>query len=400
MKYVLNFVFLSLLGLAVPLSAEEIVIDFADPMFARLDAEGKRLLSEYAKAYPKIKAFYGNLRMDASAKTARFPTEESLESLRTALKAEGLSEEEIEDVVKQSMQADQQFELRYRFADKYSRIDKIVNHPITPSMRKRMPAERAKDDVASEIGITLLTPEKGYQLSKNSPQKPYFSLNAKKDLKNADAAEGLLVTLMYFDVAPFASSHTLLEDVVLRCPPLIAGKPYVVEYVRTTEMAGEQVVELRVGRTDLANGFRKITLDKNWCMKEIYSRAAISHPTGVEEIRWTRESCDYKGEVDGVSLLKTYRRSEGNYNKNTEQEIVSRKMEFEITNLVPGPVDLAEFDVKQFLPPDTTIGEIVPAKMSTVRIASLVTGLILVFLGFYLNFRNKKRMRNFSTKEK
>jgi hypothetical protein len=46
-------------------------IDFANPMYSKLDEEEKKILTEYAMAYPQIKLFYQNIRLDASCQYYR-----------------------------------------------------------------------------------------------------------------------------------------------------------------------------------------------------------------------------------------------------------------------------------------------------------------------------------------
>jgi hypothetical protein len=386
-------VFFSMLFFGITLqviTADEIVVDFADPMFARLDAEGKRLLSEYARTYPKIKSFYENIRMDVNVGNASNPSENDLEFLRSNLRSKGLNEDEIEDVVARSKQMERQYEIRYRLSEKYARIDTKVYHPVVASARIDLPSGGLPRGFVSETGITLFTPTMGYQLSKNDPSKQYFALNAKRDVTKPNV-EDLATAVMYFDVAPFSSDYLPLENIIFQCPPLIKGKPYVVEYVRQREIDSEPVVEIRVARTDFTDVFREIKLDKNsWVVLDVYSRVEVPHSSGKNEIRWDRSVCTYDGAVDGVPLLKTYQRVFGNYNKDTQAESIAGQMQCEVTKIVPGPVDLSEFDVAQFLPPDVKIGEVMPAQLSSARIATIVIGIILVIFGIYLKLQKTK----------
>jgi hypothetical protein len=199
---------------------------------------------------------------------------------------------------------------------------------------------------------------------------------------------------MYFDTAPFSlgtSGAVPLEKILFQRQ---IPKPHGLQYVRQRESKGEQVVEIGWSWSAEPDVFREIRLDRaSWGIKESYWRAVATSPSDPawREIRWYREACTYNGRVDGVPLLKTYQRSEGTYDKNTQKEEVLRQMLCEITNLIPGPPDLSEFDVAQFLPPDVKIGEITPVSFTPARIAAIVIGVILLLLGIYMHIRNSMR---------
>ena len=239
--------FVLLFGVTTSVSTEEIVIDFTHPKFEQLDAEGKKLLSEYAKVYPKIKDFYENIRMDATVKRTHNSSEESLRSLRSRLESQGLSETEIGDVITRSRQSEKQYEVRYRRSDAYCRVDEKVPHPVTLSVRAKLPPEFSQQDFVQEAIVSLFTPTMEYQLSKNDPRKQYFSLSAKRDIRKPDV-KGIAIEVMYFDRAPFsASGGTSLGELLFQCPPLVEGVPYsVIEYIRQNEVGGEQIVEIRL----------------------------------------------------------------------------------------------------------------------------------------------------------
>jgi hypothetical protein len=360
-------------------------------MFARLDAEERRLLSEYARAYPKIRSFYENVRMDVRVGRTNFPSEESLGALRSDLRSQGLHDNEVEDVIGRSIQMEQQYELRYRLRDGYVRIDTKVGQHVVATHDGR-PSEPPKRVFVEEVGVTLCTPTMGYQLSKNDPSKQFFSLNAKRN------PESFPVPVLYFDNAPFSSNGRSLGAFVFRCPPAIQGKPYVVEYVRQREIDGEQVVEIRVARTDYTDIFREITLYKDsWVVKEVYHRTGEILPNGeIRGIGWDRDVCTYNGVADGMPFLNTYQRSAGYYDKDTREEITTQQMFAEVTYLAHGPPDLPEFDVAQFLPPEVDFGTVAPAVtpeggLSAVRIAAIVIGVILMILGIYMKIRGLKK---------
>lgn len=380
MVRLLFFLFVLFLGITFFVVAEEIVIDFTDPMFVQLDEEGKRLLSEYAKAYPKIKDFYKDIRIDANVENTAYLPEEGLQSMRLALGSAGFGEDEIKVQIERAGQTKRQYELRYRQSEGYARVDTKTDIPVPSSSRALVGS-----DFVREFDVTLSTPTMGYELSKNDPSKQFFSLNTKHNLGKAGAGDFGL-PMMYFDTAPFSSNGTPLDGMVFRCPPSNKGKPYILEYVRQQEIDGAWIVEMRMSRNDLPNTFRKVQLDRNsWVIKSV----EMSYRTGVgsENIHWSREMCTYDGTVDGIHLLKTYQRSFGGYDANAQGEKIVQQMHVDVTNIVPGSVDISEFDVAQFLPPDTKIGEITPVRLSTARIAAIIIGVILVILGIYLRMK-------------
>jgi hypothetical protein len=80
--------------------------------------------------------------------------------------------------------------------------------------------------------------------------------------------------------------------------------------------------------------------------------------------------------------------SEGTFEQETQEETMFQQTRAVITNLIPGPPDLSEFDVSQFLPPGVKIGEFIePTRFTTARIVAIVIGIILVILGIYLRLR-------------
>jgi len=396
----LLFFFVLFFGVTFYVAAEEIVIDFAHPKFAKLDAEGKKLLSEYARVYPKIKNSYENIRIDVTIKVIDNLSEQSLQVLRLIGERQGLNAIELKELIERSAQSETQYEIRHRLSDKYTRVDKKVNHPVTPSIRDKLPSELSQQDFIQEAEVALFTPTMGYQLSKNDPRQQYFSLNVKRDIRKPNA-EDIAIAVMYFDTAPFSSDNVSLEEILFQSPPLVAGKPYpIVEYVWQKEIEGKQIVEIKLvssryhdSNPDDIAGIIRLYMD-SWVIEETYNKTQIVSPGKYYgKIGWIRTSCTYDGIVDGVPLLKTYQRSVGDYDKDTQEEKLTRQMLCEVTNLVPGPPDLSEFDVAQFLPPGVRIGEVTPAGLSTVRIVAIVIGILLVIFGIYMKIRIALRER-------
>ena len=392
--------FVLFFGVTFYVAAGEVVVNFADPVFVHLDIEGKGLLSEYVKVYPKIKDFYRDLRIDVDVIEEHYPSEASLRVARAGLEKASLSQDRIEEQINQwrsaPVRTERQYEVRYR-ADGYTRVDKQMNRseamvflvaPSKGSLPQKIP------DLIPTIYVTLLTPTMGYALSKDgSPSRQYFSLNAKRDLNNPKAND-IELPLMYFDSAPFCVNRTPLEEVVFQRPPSIKGVPYVVNYVRQKEIDGEQIVEIKTSPVNLPDVFGEIWIDRHsWGVKQTHVRSKVISPgDSFGEIRWNRETCTYDGMVDGVPLLKTYQRSFGTYDPETQEETMSWKYSFKVTKIVPGPPDLSEFDVAQFLPPGVKIGKDIGfSRFTAFRIACIVIGVIIIIWGIYLRIRNARK---------
>ena len=392
----LLFLFVFFLGVTFYVAAEEVAINFSDPMFAQLDVEGKDLLAEYAKNYPKIKSFYENMRMDVDVRKTIYPSEKSLESLVLILQSEGLGEDEINVMLKRSSQTDMRYEVRHRQPDGYGRVDMIINQFMTDYVRSKLPSGSSlhnfsDGDVVQNFVITLLTPTTGYQLSKNDSSKQHFSLNARRSLTNS-AVDDIGLPIVYFDTAPYSSNGMPLEEIVFQSPPLIKEKPYIVNYVRQKELDGRKIVEIKTSRADLTDSFRRITLDrKSWGVLEVYARSGLTLSSGEREINWTHEMCTYVENADDVPVLKTYQRSFGKYDKDFQNDRIIERIECKITQVIPGPPDLSEFDVAQFLQPGINIGEITRAQLTPGRIAAIAFGIILIILGIYLKVRSMRK---------
>lgn len=378
-------------------AAEEATVNFSDPMFARLDADGERLLLEYAEAYPKIKGFYENLRMDADTVELYNPSEEELQARKLSLEESKVDKSRIEEKINQwrsgAVRTERQYSVRHR-ADGYARVDFQMNHSDGEVTISPWPLPESLVHIPT-VRMTLCTPVMNYELSKSgNPSKTYFTLNAKRSTKSPHA-DDIGIPLVYFDHAPFCKDGVPLEEVFFQNQPLVGGKSQsVVEYVRQEEVDGTQVVKIRRSLSDpkFIHVFGEIELYKDsWGIKETYSRyQVISQDGHLGEIRWAREKCTYDSVVDGVPLLKTYHRSFGTYDPKIQKETLQQQTQYEITNLISGPPDLSEFDVAQFLPPNTKVGEVTLTSLSFVRIAAVVIGIILIVFGIYMKIKNSK----------
>jgi hypothetical protein len=126
-----------------------------------------------------------------------------------------------------------------------------------------------------------------------------------------------------------------------------------------------------------------ITLSQQtWGVVKTYFESEI--PSG--EKYWKATCCYYEDTKDDIPLLRGYHIDFGYFGDNGEMLVVKRD-EYEVTQLIPGPPDLSEFDVYQFLQPGVKIGEITTASFTPARIAAIVIGVILVVIGLYLRLR-------------
>ena len=117
---------------------------------------------------------------------------------------------------------------------------------------------------------------------------------------------------------------------------------------------------------------------KSWVIKDILEQG---YTVGGKKF-WKRYQCAYEGEFEGMPLLSSYQRDLGIYdNDEFLTERLLYRVRYEVTQIIPGPPDLSEFDVAQFLPPGVRVGEIAKAQLSPARIIAIVIGVVLIILG-------------------
>jgi len=342
-------------------------IDFDNPIFSRLDEGGKNVLSEYAKVYPKIKKFYGNIRMDVTEKMYRFTADKEMSRYIPLNSPPILEREEL-------------FEVRYNTRDGdtrdggFARVDSQIKFLQEAIFSQKYPRQ-----------INLVTPEAGYVLSKRNSRNPFYSLVTKRDQDKFMRTIG--VKVLEFDTAPFSVGPMQMENLFFK-PPFFAKDNYFVISARYLEDQNEQFVELvsridNPDRPDWPNVWIVRLCREKWVVKDAFYRG------------WTRGGpyCHryqyvYDGEFEGIPLLASYQRNCANYDTDESQtEELIQQIRWEVTKLIPGPPDLSEFDVVQFLPPGAKIGEITSGGFSAARIAAIVIGILLIIFGVYLRMR-------------
>lgn len=348
-------------------------IDFTDPIFSKLNEEEKDIIKEYSKAYPKIRTFYGNIRMDVTEKI-----------FRTTASKEPLTYIPLN--LPPILESEELLEARYNLRDGYfyRRIDSQINFRLADSSEihgKNIQVYYAKE-------ISLLTPKKGYSLSKNNPNSQFYSLSAKQE------PVGFRFVARGFDTAPFSVGPILMEDLFFRRARYIdKNTPYFVVSARYIEDEQEgQIVELvswtdRIKSPSRPGTWTVRLLRSSWLIKDVLEQGM----SGAGTKYWKRFRCEYNGEFEGMPLLTSYQIDVGIYDTDEAQtERTVQQIRYNVTKIVPGPVDLSEFDVAQFLPPGVKIGEVTTG-LSTARIVAIVIGVILVIYGIYLKIRSARR---------
>jgi hypothetical protein len=339
-------------------------------MYSKLNEEGKKLLTEYAEVYPQIKSFYRNIRLDVSCKYYRYTEDNKHEKYLPQGTPSVLDRGELYEIRYNSTSADWVF----------ARVDSRE----IPSPRSDVNQD-AQESIRNRV--TLRTPAMAYILSKNNSKNQYYSLNLKRNYNDFAKEKGIVV--LEFDTAPYASGGRLLEELffnntvsdIYRSIGESGG--YVIDSIKGIEYDGERMVEIRSHTKD-TEWIVRLSRD-TWVVKE------LDYLTTVQSGKcWKKRVATYRKTHEGMPLLSNYRIDNGRFNPDGKKQI-TQQVQYEVTQLIPGAVDLSEFDVYQFLPPKAKIGEIKPAGLSCCRIAGIAIGIILILLGIYLKIRAARK---------
>jgi hypothetical protein len=154
----------------------------------------------------------------------------------------------------------------------------------------------------------------------------------------------------------------------------------VIDYVKPFVDNGEQCIEIKSSITGTDDFWIfKLSKDNFWCVKEAYEHAGNF---------WHKSHCVYDGFHEKIPLLKNYRVDYGRYDLDIEKtEQLTSQVQYEVTQIIPGPVDLSEFEVAQFLPPETRIGEVTTTQFSWFRSICILLGILLFIVGGWLKMR-------------
>jgi hypothetical protein len=257
-------------------------------------------------------------------------------------------------------------------------------------------AEDEKQQFVPARQVLLLTPTKAYGLTKQIDSAPYYSLNLRHSLDTFLETEG--IPLLYFNTAPFAERGTTLDRLLFYPPPFSerSKKNYVIDSVKQINEI-EPSIEIHSHiEGSVSRWIITLSTKSQSIIKTDYCGADLSGKK-----YWETSECVYEGEIDNVPLLKTYQMESGDFSsQDKEQRIPRHRVQYTITNLIPGPPDLSEFDVAQFLPPGVKIGEeITFARLSTARITAIVISTLLIIFGiawkiwYALYLRNQKNQQ-------
>ena len=373
-KYLQTFVFVICCSLETYVEgADTISVDFSAKMFSGLSDSEKRIIEDYAGVFPKFQHFYSNMAMSARHRVFRYLEEEfspKAKSLDTPL-----------------LMLDVERDVKYRVSvgsGVYS-FDGKLHSLVKSRLLADAQLEDADQTSPSEI-VTLITPSQVYGLTKHSPERQYHAMNFRRKYDAYLKDDG--IALLYFDTAPFAETGTTLDRLLLRLPPFPpqSRDNYVIDSVRQVKEDGQMYVEFR-SHVIGTNARWIITLSQQtWAVIKTYYENDIP---GLGKC-WKTTHCYYEGKDGDIPLLKSYQIDFGYFDENGKMRLAQRDL-YDVTNLVPGPPALSEFDVAQFLPPGVKIGEITSATLSPARIAAIVIGVILIILGIYLKIRDAQK---------
>ena len=350
----------------------DVRIDFTSPMFSKLHEEEKNALREYAKAYPRIKKIYRNMRMDVTKKVFRHTADEELsEHIPLNTPPTMLIREDF-------------YEVRYNTQNgKFSRVDSQIKFIL---------GENVQTD--SSKAIRLFTPDMAYVLSKSNSHSQFYALTIKRSYDTFMSDIGAMS--LEFDIAPLSVGPMLTEDFLFKLPSfaLIPSTNYHIDSVSTINGQDGWLTEIKcrfINESWSPPGWQTWTIRlcrESWVVRDVLEQGSSRRGHTF----WKRYLRTYDGEFEGIPLLSSYQIDYGIYDPDDgETERMISRVQYDVTQIIPGPVDLSEFDVAQFLPPNVKIGEITQAQLSPARIAAIIIGIILIILGIYLKIRSIRK---------
>jgi hypothetical protein len=361
-----------------------IKIDFTNKIYSRLDDDSKAILSDYANVYPRIRQFYRNIRMHVNEKNYR-----NVENISAYSVGEPLI-----------LMQEEQYEVRYNDEVDISNPKTDITVPQYGRVDRQLIFSSRDVDKTQNYPrhVALYTPTNCYEMSKTNQDVEHYALNKRRKPDSYD------YTILYFDNAPYSWGNGIDLEHVLLSPSVSLEKnrehPYYIDYARPVNRQGRELIEIR-GYTDIgddkgySNQFNIYRFFKDtFVVESVYSYGKSKEGKEL----WNCMTCAYSGEKDGVPLLKNVEKTNGVFEDNNPQKkkITTQRTVWEITDIVPGPVPLAEFDVKQFLPPEADyVGiEVTRATMSMWRIVCIVLGIILLAIGIGLQIKFRKQNKD------
>jgi hypothetical protein len=343
-------------------------LNLDDEIYSRLSNEEKQLIAEYYQSYFAVRKYYMNVSIFAQRKFYDMVNPEGLPLppdappvLRRIDEFEFRANSEKEEKI-------------------YFRMDKTIS--FFRSDDENIEKGNREGFVSKEVGI--LTPEKGYMLQKNNKDKPYFALVAVRDTNK------VFYQVDLFERAAYSNGNggVMLENLIFKKPAYNVSEYYIESVTPITEHNDSliEIVIRAVGKDSSRKLSWRIKLlrDQSWAVKEVFHQSL----TRSGEPWWTKSVCSYDSNTNTqCPMLRSFILERGQYHQ--EKMYPKEREEYSITKFVPGAVPLSEFDVAQFLPPETKIG-VTTSSFSYFRLFCLIAGLLLLALGIYLKIRNAR----------
>ncbi|MCP4673988.1 MAG: hypothetical protein GY854_00395 [Deltaproteobacteria bacterium] len=324
---------------------------FSGDTFSRLSQEEKALLQEYCGCFLKLKAFYDNVTIEAHEELLIRPR--SKDGIFAPTANADLVLARVRDY---TFRADGS-------GDRY-RMDGTDYDATDPTK-------------AIEAKIGLMNPDGQYVFQRNPTTGKYYLR-----LFGKNKAEGLVQLSAYvFPAAPFTFLATPLDEYVLQDQPGV-----IIDKVELQHDSGEELVEIaRSYRQEdrWSECVLRFYRERSWALKDIQFEGAIWARGKVIEDRQSAkiQTCFYDGEQDGIPLLKSCSIECSARDVASNALKTTRRQDFEIRSLTPGPPAQSLFDDEVILG-NKKVGELVA--LSWPRAAIIIVSVLLVIVGIYL----------------
>jgi hypothetical protein len=350
---------------SVIFAEEPYKIDFSRKIFSNLSDEEKSILSEYAKDYPQIKQRYRNMRMNVTGKSYSYLNDNKYEF---SFPQDGAL----------ILMDDCEFEIRYltNSSTDYRRVDTLTLFSFSSNdeIKKRNKLRFVSREVS------LILPTEVLSFRKIDPNQQY-ELHYKVDREKMYNEYGFVV--MMFDKAPYAYRGTDLEEMFFGRPTkFLKDIEYFIDSVKTIEVGGEELVEIRSHFDNSYSYIFKLSR-KHWGLIETVTR--------YKDGNYMKTFCTYdKLLSEGIPRLVSYGSELWWYDSVTQKMRIRNSNLHEVTKLELEPPPLSEFEVSQFLPSGTTAG-IKTAVFSWFRIFCIVAGLLFLIISIGLKIKFMKK---------
>ncbi len=324
---------------------------FSGDTFSRLSQDEKALLQEYCACILKLKAFYGNVTIEAREELSIRPR--SKDGIFAPAADADLVLARVRD-----------YTFRADGSGDCYRMDGTEYDPSDPTK-------------AIEAKTGLMNPDGQYVFQRNpTTGKYYLRLFA----KNKD--EGLVRLSAYvFHTAPFTFLTTPLDEYILQDQPDV-----MIDKVELNRDTGEELVEIARSYRQEARWSKcvlRFYRDRSWVLKDVRFEGAIWAGDKVIEDRHSvkTQTCTYEGEHGGIPLLKSCSTECFARDVASNALKMTQRQDFEIRSVTPGPPGQTHFD-DQVILGNKKVGKRVA--LSWPRAAAIVVSVLLVIMGIYL----------------